>query len=222
MILTNILYRTFFIKALAYGTAFTIEVSGNEYLITARHLLPPEGDEIDIQLFRNQKWETLTAAVVGRCRGEVDIAVLRVIPRLTSPEFTVTASMADIMLGNDVYFLGFPYKMSGDVGSFMGGLPCPFAKKGTLSLLATGTPYVLYVDAINNEGFSGGPLFFYPQGKPLELRVAAVVSKFKVEYEDVLDEYGEPTKMRVAYNTGFLVAYGIKHAVDLIESKSDA
>ena len=222
MILTNILYRTFFVKALEYGTAFTIDVSGNEYLVTARHLLPPDGKTVELQIFRDKAWTTVSAEVVGRGRGEIDIAVLRVGARLTSAEFIVTPTMADITLGHDVYFLGFPYKMSGDIGEFMGGLPLPFAKKGTLSLLTPGSPQVLYVDAINNEGFSGGPLFFYPQGKPMELRVAAVVSKFKVEFEAVLDEDGEATKMRVPYNTGFLVAYGIKHAVDLITSNTYA
>lgn len=72
-------------------------------------------------------------------------------------------------------------------------------------------------DAINNEGFSGGPLFFYPLGKPTELRVAGVVSKFRVEHEAALDEHGNATTMTVPYNTGFLVAYGIKHALDLIQ-----
>lgn len=222
MILTNILYRTFFIKSLEYGTAFTLEVSGREYLITAKHLLPPEANEVELQLYRDQKWGTLPAKVIGRGKGEVDIAVLETSIRLTSSEFSVTATTAEMTLGHDVYFLGFPYKMWGDIGSFMGGLPCPFAKKGTLSLLGTGSPQVLYVDAINNEGFSGGPLFFYPQGKSLDLRIAAVVSKFKIEYESVLDENGELTKMLVPYNTGFLVAYGIKHAVELIKSYRDA
>lgn len=35
MILTNILYRTFFIKAAQYGTAFTVDVEGVEYLVAA-------------------------------------------------------------------------------------------------------------------------------------------------------------------------------------------
>lgn len=222
MILTNILYRTFFVRALEYGTAFTIQESDREYLITAKHLLPPDDEQFELKLYRDQKWVTLPTIVVGRGRGEVDIAVLELPLRLTSAGFNVTPTMDGITLGHDVFFLGFPYKMWGNIGSFMGGLPCPFAKKGTLSLLATGTPHTLYVDAINNEGFSGGPLFFYPQGNNLDLRIAGVVSKFKVEYESVLDESGEPTKMRVPYNTGFLVAYGIKHAVDIIQSRAGA
>ncbi|MEB2026433.1 hypothetical protein VDR74_16140, partial [Xanthomonas campestris pv. campestris] len=72
------------------------------------------------------------------------------------------------------------------------------------------------VNAINNEGFSGGPLFFYPAGKPEEVRVAGVVSKFRVEYENVIDENGEPTGMTVPYNTGFLIAYGSKYILSII------
>lgn len=216
MILTNILYRTFFIKGEQYGTAFTIDVSGVEYLVTAKHLLDTTKTEPQVQIFRNKQWKPLKVSLVGFGKGEIDIAVLRTQERLTGTEFTVVPSMGEITLGHDVYFLGFPYKMWSDVGSFMGGLPCPFAKKGTLSSLGAEKPHVLYVDAINNEGFSGGPLFFYPTNKPKELRIAGVVSKFRVEEESVLNEHGEQTKMKVQYNTGFLVAYSISHALELI------
>ena len=222
MIQTNILYRTFFIKAAQYGTAFTMNVDDIEYLVTAKHLLNASEREFELQIFHDKKWLRGIATVVGHARGEIDISVLRVDSRLTPPGFNVTPSMGDLALGQDVFFLGFPYKMWGDVGSFMGGLPCPFAKKGTLSSLSFETPQVLYVDAINNEGFSGGPLFFYPMGKPNELRIAGVVSKFRVEQEAVLDEHGDPTKMTVPYNTGFLVAYGIKHAFELIRPQMRA
>jgi len=222
MILTNVLYRTFFIRAAQYGTAFTIEVEGAEYLVTARHLLVANASRFELQIFRDKKWVSLWAEVVGHGRGDIDVSVLRVDSRLTDLEFVVTPSMGQLTLGHDVYFLGFPYKMSGDIGAFMGGLPCPFAKKGTLSCLSVEKPQVLYVDAINNEGFSGGPLFFYPLESPSELRIAGVVSKFRVEQEAVLDEHGNPTKMTVPYNTGFLVAYSINHVLELIRSPTNA
>ena len=220
MILSNILYRTFFIKAEQYGTAFTIEVEGAEYLVTARHLLDPNDSEPVIRIFRENAWLQVQTKVVGHGRGEIDISVLQLSFRLTDLEFIVVPSTDEIILGQDVYFLGFPYKMWGDVGDFMDDLPCPFAKKGTLSSISITKPQVLYVDAINNEGFSGGPLFFYPAGKPNELRIAGVVSKFRVEQEAVLDEKGNPTQMTVPYNTGFLVAYSIKHALDIIHPQS--
>jgi len=221
MILTNILYRTFFIKAEQYGTAFTIEENGSEYLVTARHLLDLNDDAPVIRIFHNEAWRDIQTKVVGHGRGEIDITVLQTKTRLTGEEYVVIPSMGEIALGQDVFFLGFPYKMWGDVGDFMGGLPCPFAKKGTLSSLSATRPQVMYIDAINNEGFSGGPLFFYPAGRPHELRIAGVVSKFRVEHEAVLDEMGNQTKMTVPYNTGFLVAYGISHALQIIRGGGD-
>lgn len=216
MIQTNILYRTFFIRAAQYGTAFTLEVNDEEFLITARHLIPSHGDKIELQIFHGNQWLNGKAIVVGRGHGEIDIAVLKIDIRLTPKEFTVTPSSAHLTIGQDIYFLGFPYKMWGDGGSLMGGRPMPFAKKGVVSLVMMEPPQILYVDAINNEGFSGGPLFFYTDAEPQHLRVAGVVSKFRIEYEAVLDKEGNTTDMTTPYNTGFLVAYGIKHALELI------
>lgn len=218
MVPSDILYRTFFIKAEEYGTAFTVDVDGHEYLVTAKHLLDQSKDPITLQLFHSEKWHTLSASVVGHGRGEVDISVLKLQSRLTHQEFVVNPTIAGIVLSQDVYFVGFPYKMWSNVGSLMGGMPCAFAKKGTLSSFQLDNPQILYVDAINNEGFSGGPLCFYPPGQARELRVAGVVSKFRVEYEHVLDAKGEKTGMRVPYNTGFLVAYGAKYILSLIQA----
>lgn len=114
-------------------------------------------------------------------------------------------------------FLGFPYKMSGDVGDFLGGYPSPFFKKGTVSVIEYGNPSILQVDAINNEGFSGGPLCFTPLADSRSPHIAAVVSKYRVEQLPVLDSQGEPTGDYVEYNTGFLIAYGINHAIGLIK-----
>lgn len=75
---------------------------------------------------------------------------------------------------------------------------------------------MLYVDAINNEGFSGGPLYFFRNGDLNDPRIAGVVSKFKIEREVVLDAEGQSTGMSVPYNTGFLVAYDIQQALNLI------
>lgn len=48
----NILFRVLFIKVgNSYGTAFTIERSGKQYLVTARHMvknLPPKDATIEI------------------------------------------------------------------------------------------------------------------------------------------------------------------------------
>lgn len=222
MVLTNIVYRTFFIRAVEYGTAFAVDVHGAQYFVTAKHLVDPTKHTHPFSLFHNQRWMEVSAELVGHGSGEVDISVYQVGHRLARESLTVTPSMGDLMLGQDVFFLGFPYKMWGNVGQFLNGLPCPYVKKGVLSLLSTDLPRTLYVDAINNEGFSGGPLYFFPHSNPTELRIAGVVSKFRTEHEVVLDKDGEPTQMTVPYNTGFLVAYGIQHAIEIINSATSS
>lgn len=96
-------------------------------------------------------------------------------------------------------------------------MPGAFVKKGTVSAYQMRDPQMIHLDAINNAGFSGGPVFFYSPAAPKEGRVAGVVSKFRVESERVVDEQGEPTGYTVPYNTGFLIAYGIQHALDIIK-----
>jgi hypothetical protein len=216
MVYLDAYFRTFFIKAVQYGTAFTINFEGNEYLITAKHLIDATASSFNIQVFHNNAWTELCVSVLGHGNGDADISVLSVPSQLTSTEFTLTPALGEFSLGQDVFFLGFPYKMWGNVGSFLDGRPCAFIKRGTLSFFDSTGNQELYVDAINNEGFSGGPILFYPPGRPRDLRVAGVVSKFRIEHETVLDGEGEVTEMKVPYNTGFLVTYGMKHVIEII------
>lgn len=218
MLISNIFYRTFFIRAGQYGTAFTLDIDGNEFLITAAHLLESENKDQDIQILRNGNWNRISSQLVAVGRGELDIAVLRLPTRMTHPEFTVEPTFANCYLGQDMYFLGFPYKMSVDYGPVASGQSGAFLKKGSLSAIVPGPPRALFLDALNNEGFSGGPLYFFPNGDLNRPCIAGVVSKYRVEHESVLDENGTVTEMKVAYNTGFLVAYDIAHALELARS----
>lgn len=215
MLPTNIFYRTFFIRAGQYGTAFTLEVDGTEFLITARHLLEKHAGVHSIQLLRRGQWHKLDCNIVAVGRGDLDIAVLQAPMRLTDAGFVVEPQFGDCYVGQDMFFVGFPYKMSVDYGPNADGQPGVFLKKGTLSAVEAGPPKALYVDALNNEGFSGGPLYYFRGGNLQDLCIAGVVSKFKIEHEFVLDAQGEATEMKVPYNTGFLVAYDIAHALEL-------
>jgi len=49
-----------------------------------------------------------------------------------------------------------------------------------------------------------------------DARILGVVSKFRIEHETVLDRNGEATEFTIPYNSGFLIGYGINHALDLI------
>lgn len=101
----------------------------------------------------------------------------------------------------------------------MAGRPVPFIRKGILASAFKSDDDVakLYIDATNNLGFSGGPVVFKPSNSQV-LHVAGIVAKFKIGYESVIDAEDADTGLRVAYNTGFTIAYNIDYALQLIDS----
>jgi len=215
MLTFNVYDRVFFVRGDLYGTAFTLDVDGRQYLISAKHVLGESSPPTQIKLYLDKRWIELDVTHVGTARGEVDLIVLAPAKRL-SEDIELETSL-EMVLGQDVYFAGFPLKMHSNGGELMYGRPLPFVKKGTLSAGWDPDDSIkrLYVDAISNLGFSGGPLVFreHSSGK---LKVAAVVSKFKTEDEPVIDAEGNDTGLKVQYNTGFLIAYGINHALEII------
>ena len=76
---------------------------------------------------------------------------------------------------------------------------------------------VLYVDATNNPGFSGGPLFFTLfQNSRHTVHVAGIVPRFRVEQAPVIDVNGNKPGMTVDDNTGIMLSYDFEHARDLV------
>src|SRR3990167_5454230 len=133
MITANVFNRVFFIKASQYGTAFTIAVDNREYLVSARHLFESPADTKNIKVLYDKKWLDVEVRPVGVCNGEIDVAVFAMDLSLTPKEYVVPPTSEGAVLGQDVYFAGFPYKMWTNVGAVMAYRPAPFIKKGTLS-----------------------------------------------------------------------------------------
>lgn len=218
MLTFNVYDRVFFVRGLDYGTAFTVDVDNRQYLVSARHVVGDGTDHRDLSIFHARTWKSIPMEFVGTGIGEVDVTVLAPKIRL-SAAMPLEPSVGGFFLGQEVFFAGYPYKMWSDGGPIMQGRPLPFVKRGTLSAAMDQADDIkrLYVDATCNLGFSGGPLVFAPPGTS-DLRIAGVVAKFKIEYESVVTRNGEDSGMRIAYNTGFLVAYSIKYALDLIRA----
>jgi hypothetical protein len=212
----NVLDRSLFIRAAAYGTAFALDWEERQYLITARHLLvDPTVEQQGLKVYRHNRWQDLPCRLVGVGSGDVDVAVLAGTERF-GEGLPLPAAIGEFTLSQDVFFVGYPYKLFMDGGSFLNGKPMPFIKKGTLSAFEHSSPSkTIYLDAINNEGFSGGPIVF-SKGDPRDMRVMGVVSKFRIEVEQVHDSDGDPTGHTVFYNTGILVGYGMQPVLDII------
>lgn len=222
MITTNILFRVFHIQnGGKTGTCFTIDVDNKQYLVTAKHVIEGLSVSDRIQVFHEKQWKYLDVVILGKCDGEADVAVLRPSLQL-SPPFPLEPTSVGIELGQDIYFLGFPYGHMSDLTEMNRGFPMPLIKKGVLSgITKKDGNELLFLDGHNNPGFSGGPVIF---SKPLarsEYKVAGVIRGYVRRDEPIYDEDKKLTALTYQYNTGIIIADDIKNAVDIIHANPD-
>lgn len=217
MITTNIysrVFRTHFGGDV--GTCFAIEIDGKQYIVTAKHLLPSRDPPTIINIDYGGVFLKGPCKLVGYGKDNTDIAVFAV-PKQIAPVLPAPASRNDLAYGQDVYFLGFPYNLRIDLGMSQSKFPIPLVKKAILSGMEPGKYGTLYLDGINNPGFSGGPIVFAPHGKPRDFCIAGVVSGFRTEDIKALkgDDEDE-TDLIIRLNTGIIIGCSIEAATDVI------
>jgi S1-C subfamily serine protease len=218
MVSSNVLQRVFQIKHDdMLGTAFTIDVDGRQYVITARHVVSKIGDAGEIQIRRETEWLSLPVKAFFPTARSIDIAVLAPEVQVSQPLPLHTRST--YYLSQDVYCCGFPYGLSMEGKKINAGFPIPFVKKGVVAAL--GVPdnegqEVVVLDAINNPGFSGGPVVLQDT-QTHQLAVIGVVSSFRFQEDKVIAE-GKETGMTVRSNTGLTIVYPTKAALDVIHA----
>lgn len=189
-----------------FGTAFTIDVDRRQWLVTARHVV--EGfDDAQLSIHSGDPVD-VTLSSIPPANG-ADIAVFELSCDITPQDMPLEPTSGGIVFTQDVYFLGYPYGL-GMIGSTT---QLPFVKKAIVSAydVVEGIN-IWYLDGINNPGFSGGPVVFNRHGS-VEWQVVAVVSGYRVEQVSVAGGAG-----LVPMNTGIVVAYDIKHAIEAIDS----
>ena len=75
---------------------------------------------------------------------------------------------------------------------------------------------VLYIDGFNNSGFSGGPIIFWDFKAHL-YRILGVVKGYRNDRAQIVIN-GQQIDTNILVNSGILVGYSIKHAVQAIET----
>ncbi len=180
------------------GTAFTLDVDGREYLITAKHMVAKlkNKDKLEISV-RNGEWDPIDVTVYP-CKGDVDIAVL-IPPRQLTVNLPLDpvpdGGSGQIRDGQDAFFVGFPFGGSAFATSayehrLNGEYPLPIIKRG----LYSGTyetkdrSPVIFLDGLNNHGFSGAPIVYrdLDQMNDWVFHVLGVVSGFVPELVSVV------------------------------------
>ena len=217
MITSNVIHRTFQLKCGEdLGSCFTIDVDDKQYLCTAKHCLRNFCGK-SIELFHEEKWKTLDVDFVGYGSKDSDICVLSAKIQL-SPTHPLPPTMAGLVIGQDAYFLGFPYGIQIEVGKVNRLFPFPLVKRATISAIRFQEQKIILLDGHNNPGFSGGPVVFLKPGSAKnELNVAGIISSYRFEPSPVLDENDKETSLKVRTNTGIIHSYAINHALDAIK-----
>ena len=173
------------------GSAFTVNVDGREYLLTAKHMVKgirADGSDQSIEILKLKKdglmwifeWATYVVRIFV-CDPPVDIAVLA--PKeLIRPGYPLLEPTQELSyVGQEGLFLGFPLGYAAMSAGANTPFPIAFAKR--ISLSAVFLEEKLFVfDAENNPGFSGGPIIYRDLRQPSpdnpHYSVNAVVSGF--------------------------------------------
>jgi len=174
------------------ATAFTIDVDGREYLITAKHVVKDLKANNNFDVFMNGAWTPLTVKVFT-CDDPIDIAVL-IPPHQLTVDLPVSWE-GNWGFGQEAYFLGFPHEMQIPGQGLNGPYPLALIKRGTISgsmvVDAQRKASRLLLDGYNNPGFSGGPIVYrdlYESGST-DMKVLGVVSGFYPEVVPVMKEH---------------------------------
>lgn len=197
---------------------FTIDVDHRQYFVTARHIGEHIGSS-GIQVMWKNHWVPHTATVVGHGKGKVDITVLALSDPLVPDDSRLPLPLRSegIKIGEETMFLGFPAVYDLSMGfSMHHGFPFPLTKFARLSNLPK-PEQPMWLDGHNNPGFSGSPLCFAP-GRTNDLVVAGVVCAYMPSPEEVISATGEPAGLYAQENTGFMLAWDIRHCLELIHS----
>jgi S1-C subfamily serine protease len=197
------------------GTAFTIDVDGQPYLVTARHLLPPDSQHPHVRLKKlNASW-SLDFDLLP-LRVAADVAVAQLEEPLLREDLALPASFSGLAYSQQLYFLGFPFGLGTQMAFGDPESRVAFVKAGILSASAqvAGVDQI-YVDGHNNPGFSGGPVVGFAPGATQE-QVCGVVSGYRYDPEPVYVGSDQTADLSTRSNTGIVIATSIHHVLDAI------
>jgi len=198
------------------GSAFTIEINEQQYIITARHIVENIREEDNIFIYYDLGWNDLKVKTISFDDPKFDVIVLVPDFQIT-PKTDIKFTMDGLCIGQDIYFLGFPFGLKTEVGELNSNFPLPFVKKGTCSAIdSTDKEFKkIWIDGFSNPGFSGGPIVFkdYSSGN---FKIAGLLKGHLSEKVDIYSNNNIDTNDFVEINSGIILGISINSIIDRI------
>ncbi len=201
------------------GTSFLIERDSVNYFITAKHIFHNVhyNDKISVKILQDGKWLNLYVIAYFDTIKKTDIIVLKPLD-LAFISTGITLKEIGLFLGDEGYFLGFPFGLSNeDNGNINNGFPIPLFKKAVFSgsQLKNGI-FKLYLDGHNNPGFSGGPVLFKNRLDPKSSKfcLVGVISGYYPQTNELVISN---EVVRYTENSGIVIAYSSNHITEIIK-----
>lgn len=185
MIPTEVIYRVFQINwsrdgCTSSGTAFSLTLGDRQFMVTAAHIVQgyPNGS-LTVGSGRN----TVQPQLLG-ISTKTDVAVFDAPDCVRRDGLLLHAGMGGLILGQRVYWMGYPLGIDGGLlfpetdewwcGLAGAGIVSGMQVSRKVPPLAVTQGFI--VDGLNNPGYSGSPVCFYPGETKRPIRVAGVIS----------------------------------------------
>ena len=219
LVSSNVLTRTLFMRqGQNLGTGFTLDLESGHFLITAKHVLEQPETTQSIEVFHENQWRAVQVEPITVSDKDFDGIALK--PRGRISHDLPLAHSCEMIVSQEVFFLGFPLGLFTDGSLHNNGFPIPFVKRATLSGLGGADNFpLLFLDGIGNPGFSGGPVVSLMHGSQ-NPAVIGVISDYKC-HEVPIFYHERKLEMVHRENTGIITACGIKALIDAIASKTN-
>ncbi len=202
------------------GTAFTLDYQNKQYLVTAKHVVEGSQFPRTMRLVSPLWADEFDFRLIG-LSPHTDIAVLACDTLLSPTEVECPATIEGLTYGQDVYFVGYPYGLEGIIESKGEIYRLPLVKKACLSTFTEESDVgVLVLDGHNNRGFSGAPVVYQVPGNSRLYNFAGVISGYIPEYEPARIG-GVDGEFQLLQNSGIIIAYNIRHAIEVITDNPD-
>jgi S1-C subfamily serine protease len=209
------------------GTAFIVDYGGRQYIVTANHVMIGANSKaaIDFRAPNDSQWHSLEVAVFHGDDACADVAVLvPPITKITDTEPVPLGHSDSYFLGQEAYFLGFPY---GLYTSFVNNTHAvPLVKHAYVSATVACSAVerngsekdrLILLDGLNNPGFSGGPVVAPDlSSSKHQFRFIGVIRGFRPDKVPLNTNGQSDPNSTVATNSGIMVVIPIDRVEELI------